>query len=110
MEKYFNIFKHLYSGYWNFLRDEVLFNNGWDYGPLKYILNNPKINIWHHAKGLPKQARYGVNFGLSLSLWDYLFKTNYIPHNGKDIELSFEGDENFLMDFISQEMYPMSKK
>jgi len=85
-------------------------NIGWDYGPFKYVFNNPKMHIWHHAKDLPNHRRYGVNFGLSLSLWDYLFKTNYIPHNGKDIELGFEGDENFPTDFISQEMYPLNKK
>jgi len=83
-------------------------NLGWNYGPLKYILNSPKMHIWHHAKELP--VRTGVNFGLTLSVWDYLFKTNYIPHNGKDIELGFEGDENFPNGFINQELYPLSKK
>ena len=83
-------------------------NLGWNYGPLKYILNSPKMHIWHHAKELP--VRSGVNFGLTLSIWDYLFKTNYIPHSGKDIELGFEGDENFPSGFINQELYPLSKK
>lgn len=85
-------------------------NLGWDYGFLKYIFNNPKMHIWHHAKKLPEHVRYGANFGLTLSLWDYLFKTDYIPHNGRDIELGFDGDENFPKDFIGQEMYPLSKK
>jgi sterol desaturase/sphingolipid hydroxylase (fatty acid hydroxylase superfamily) len=84
-------------------------NLGWDYGPLKYILNNPKMHIWHHAKDLPKHVSYGVNYGLTLSIWDYLFKTNYIPHNGRDIELGFEGDETFPKDFVSQELYPLKK-
>ncbi len=79
-------------------------NLGWDYGILKYILNNPKMHIWHHSKQLP--VRYGVNYGLTLSIWDYLFKTNYIPHSGRDIELGFEGDETFPTDFLSQELYP----
>lgn len=85
-------------------------NLGWNYGPLKYIFNNPKMHIWHHAKKLPAHVKYGVNFGLTLSLWDYLFKTNYIPHNGKDIELGFTNDENFPKDFINQELYPFNKK
>lgn len=84
-------------------------NLGWDYGVLKYIFNNPKMHIWHHVKHLPKHVRYGVNYGLTLSLWDYIFKTNYIPHNGRDIELGFEGDENFPKDFLHQEMYPLKK-
>ena len=85
-------------------------NLGWDYGILKYIFNNPKMHIWHHAKELPENARYGVNFGLTLSIWDYLFKTNYIPYNGKDIELGFEGDEKFPEHFLTQEIYPLKIK
>lgn len=85
-------------------------NLGWDYGILKYIFNNPKMHIWHHAKELPQKARYGVNFGISLSLWDYLFKTNHIPHEGRDIELGFDGDENFPKDFVKQTIYPIKTK
>ena len=85
-------------------------NLGWDYGLLKYIFNNPKMHIWHHAKKLPKHVRFGVNYGLTLSIWDYLFKTDYIPYNGKDIELGFEGEEQFPKDFISQELYPLNKQ
>jgi len=84
-------------------------NLGWDYGPLKYVFNNPKMHIWHHAKDLPKHVSYGVNYGLTLSIWDYLFKTNYIPHNGRDIELGFEGDETFPKGFFNQELYPIKK-
>ncbi|SED94603.1 Sterol desaturase/sphingolipid hydroxylase, fatty acid hydroxylase superfamily [Tenacibaculum sp. MAR_2010_89] len=84
-------------------------NINWDYGFLKYILNNPKMHIWHHAKELPKERKKGVNFGITLSIWDYLFKTNYIPHNGRDIEIGFEGDDTFPKDFISQELYPLKK-
>lgn len=85
-------------------------NLGWDYGFLKYVFNNPKMHIWHHAKVLPENAQYGVNFGISLSVWDYLFKTNHIPHNGRDIELGFDGDEKFPSNFIAQELYPIKTK
>ncbi|WP_299155895.1 sterol desaturase family protein [uncultured Tenacibaculum sp.] len=85
-------------------------NINWDYGWLKYILNNPRMHIWHHAKELPENRRTGVNFGITLSIWDYLFKTNYIPHNGRNIEIGFDGDEHFPKDFIGQEIYPLNKK
>jgi sterol desaturase/sphingolipid hydroxylase (fatty acid hydroxylase superfamily) len=85
-------------------------NINWDYGWLKYILNNPRMHIWHHAKELPSERKMGVNFGITLSIWDYIFKTNYIPYNGRDIELGFEGDEKFPKDFIHQELYPIGKK
>lgn len=76
-------------------------------GPFKYILNNPQMHIWHHAKTLPN--KFGVNFGISLSLWDYVFKTDYLPYDGKDIELGFDGDENFPKTFVKQEVYPLAK-
>lgn len=85
-------------------------NLGWDYGPFRYIFNNPKMHIWHHAKQLPKHVRYGVNYGLTLSIWDYLFKTDHVPHDGRDIELGFEGDTSFPKGFLSQELYPLKTK
>ena len=85
-------------------------NINWDYGWLKYILNNPKMHIWHHSKVLPIGKKSGVNFGLTLSIWDYLFKTNYIPHSGRDIEIGFEDDENFPKGFLRQELYPFAQK
>ncbi len=85
-------------------------NLGWNYGPLRYILNNPKMHIWHHAKKMPEGVKFGVNYGLTLSIWDYLFKTDYIPYDGKDIELGFENDEVFPKDFISQSIYPIKTR
>lgn len=85
-------------------------NINWDYGFFKYILNNPKMHIWHHAKELPIERRKGVNFGITLSIWDYIFKTNYIPHSGRNIEIGFTGDEQFPKDFLNQEIYPLNSK
>jgi sterol desaturase/sphingolipid hydroxylase (fatty acid hydroxylase superfamily) len=73
-----------------------------DYGPLKYILNNPKMHIWHHAYDLPERHKNGSNFGISLSLWDYIFKTNYIPHSGRDIKLGFDKVDRFPKTFLDQ--------
>jgi len=78
------------------------------YGPLKYVLNNPVMHLWHHAHYLPTN-RSGVNFGLSLSIWDYLFKTAYIPHHNAYEPLGFDGVEKFPRTFIKQEFYPGSK-
>ena len=76
-----------------------------DYGPLKYILNNPKMHIWHHAYDLPKEHRHGVNYGISLSIWDYIFRTNYIPSDGRDIKLGFPGLKKFPKTFFHQLFY-----
>lgn len=73
------------------------------FGPLKYILNNPVMHLYHHAKKLPDGQMQGVNFGISLSLWDYIFKTNYIPQD-KDgtYPLGFDGLEDFPKTFWGQ--------
>ena len=80
-----------------------------NYGPLKYIFNNPKMHIWHHAKDLPENRKFGVNFGISLSIWDYIFKTAYIPYSGKDLNLGFEHLEKFPKSFSKQILYGFKK-
>jgi sterol desaturase/sphingolipid hydroxylase (fatty acid hydroxylase superfamily) len=86
-------------GHWNHTNFTI------NIGPLKYLFNNPEMHIWHHAKHLPADRMTGVNFGLTLSIWDYIFGTNYIPYNGRDIELGFAGDEEFPKDFAHQNLY-----
>ncbi|MFT5860927.1 MAG: sterol desaturase/sphingolipid hydroxylase (fatty acid hydroxylase superfamily) [Flavobacteriaceae bacterium] len=85
-------------------------NLGWSYGPLKYLLNNPKMHIWHHAKDLPAAHAKGMNFGISLSCWDYIFGTAHIPSDGRDIELGFPGDETFPESFAEQAIEPFKSK
>jgi sterol desaturase/sphingolipid hydroxylase (fatty acid hydroxylase superfamily) len=77
-------------------------------GPFKYLFNNPQMHIWHHAKTIPNQT--GVNFGISLSIWDYLFKTNYIPYDGRDVALGFEDVEHYPDKFIDQMKAPFETK
>ena len=80
-------------------------------GPImKKLFNNPEMHIWHHAYDLPKDRAYGVNFGISLALWDYLFGTAYIPYNGRDIKLGFPGVEGFPETFGQQVRYGFGKE
>lgn len=75
-------------------------------GPfMKKIFNSPEMHIWHHAETMPKDMPYGINFGISLSLWDYIFGTARMPHDGRDIKLGFEGVENFPQGFVGQNKY-----
>ncbi|CAI8224576.1 MAG: Uncharacterised protein [Flavobacteriaceae bacterium] len=78
------------------------------WGPLKYVFNNPVMHLYHHASEVP-QGRRGVNYAISLSLWDYLFKTNYIPEESGDVALGFEGDATFPKSFIGQNTYGFKK-
>ena len=72
------------------------------WGPLKYIFNNPVMHLYHHAKTLPNNHNYGVNFGISLSLWDYIFKTAYVPEDSGTIELGWKNDDDFPETFLEQ--------
>lgn len=74
------------------------------WGALKYIFNNPVMHLYHHAYQIPK-GKKGINFAISLSIWDYLFGTNYVPEDSGTIEIGFPGDEKFPKDFIHQSTY-----
>ena len=79
------------------------------YGPLKYVFNNPVMHLYHHAYTLPKGS-FGVNFGISLSLWDYIFKTNHIPEDSGTITLGYPGDHKMPQGFWGQLIYGFKKR
>ena len=75
-------------------------------GPImKKLFNSPEMHIWHHSYHLPEDRHTGVNFGLTLAIWDYLFGTAYIPNDGRDIQLGFPGIEEFPKEFINQNLH-----
>lgn len=78
-------------------------------GPLKYILNSPQMHIWHHARDLPAGST-GINFGITLSVWDYIFGTASIPYDGRDIPLGFEEVDTYPHGFFSQMAQPFKEK
>ncbi|MFM7329466.1 MAG: sterol desaturase family protein [Bacteroidota bacterium] len=79
------------------------------WGPLRWVLNSPAMHIWHHAKHLP-EGTAGVNYGISLSVWDHLFGTVYLPRSGRDEQLGFEGDESFPKKLLNQLLYPFKQQ
>ena len=79
------------------------------WGVFKYIFNNPVMHLYHHAYNLP-EGRYGMNYGISLSLWDYIFKTDYVPEDSGTIEIGFKGDDKFPQDFVGQNLFGFVKK
>jgi sterol desaturase/sphingolipid hydroxylase (fatty acid hydroxylase superfamily) len=55
------------------------------------------------------EGKYGINYGISLSLWDYIFKTNYIPEDSGTIELGFPDEDIFPKGFFGQIIYGFGK-
>jgi sterol desaturase/sphingolipid hydroxylase (fatty acid hydroxylase superfamily) len=79
-------------------------NLAWDYGPLRYVLNNPKMHIWHHDyDAKPGETR---NFGIIFSCWDYLFGTARVPAEPPRA-VGFPGVEDFPRTFLMQELVPL---
>ncbi len=78
-------------------------------GPLKFLLNNPQMHIWHHAEKWPENHQLGINFGITLSLWDYIFGTASIPHDGRDIKLGFDHLEEYPSTFLGQATHGFSR-
>lgn len=79
-------------------------NLGVSIGPLKYVLNNPAMHVWHH--GHPDAGPVNRNFGISLSLWDWLFGTAYLPESPPE-RLGFSGIETFPRTVPGQLLHPV---
>lgn len=52
-------------------------NLRWRCGWLKYVINTPEMHVWHHVH--PSAGPVNRNFGVSFSIWDWLFGTAYAP-------------------------------
>jgi len=63
------------------------------------------MHLWHHVYNLPEGRTKGINFGISLSLWDYLFRTAEIPKDDAHIKLGYPGDEKMPDNFGKQLVY-----
>ncbi len=49
-----------------------------DIGPLKYIINNPKVHCWHHAND---DRAINKNLGVTFTFWDFIFRTALLQKN-----------------------------
>lgn len=71
------------------------------YGAWRYVLNSPRMHLWHHdAEGPPR------NFGIIFSAWDWLFGTAYLPpHPPRRLGL----DEAVPAGFLRRSIWPLGK-
>lgn len=80
-------------------------NLTWDYGPLRYVLNSPRMHLYHHAYDAPL---HGQNFGIIFSCWDWLFGTAYLPDEPCP-RIGFQGMETLPRDFFGQMFWPLPR-
>ncbi|NNF08230.1 MAG: sterol desaturase family protein, partial [Candidatus Eisenbacteria bacterium] len=77
-----------------------------DYGPLRYLLNNPRMHIWHH--NYDATGRTTVNFGIIFSCWDYIFRTAHVPAQPPR-KIGFSDMEGFPTTFFAQTAWPLQQ-
>jgi sterol desaturase/sphingolipid hydroxylase (fatty acid hydroxylase superfamily) len=77
-------------------------NLDWGHGAWRYLLNSPRMHIWHHDADA-KDAR---NFGIILSVWDWIFGTASMPTHPPR-RLGFDGDCAMPPDFFRRSLWPL---
>ena len=76
------------------------------WGPFRYLINSPKMHVWHHD--VIRRGGHGKNFGIVFSVWDWLFGTAEMPA-GQPAKLGFEGLEQFPKGLLARLVYPLSR-
>ncbi|MFO0578047.1 MAG: sterol desaturase family protein [Polyangia bacterium] len=80
------------------------------YGPWRYVLNSPRMHLWHH--NYDTDGRTTVNFGIIFSAWDWIFRTAYMPPASRyrpPARIGFRGDDTFPHSFLAQEAWPLQR-
>lgn len=86
----------------HFNHSNVRLNIKW----IGYFLNSPRMHIWHHAADDPEAIN--KNFGIVLSLWDWIFGTAYMPANRAPSKLGFADIREYPSGFLLQYIFPIS--
>lgn len=84
------------------------------WGPLRYVLNSPRMHVWHHDRAMPAGHPHGVNYAICLSVWDWIFRTAYWPSpveapGQQPDRLGFSGDERFPRSLLGRFFHPLPR-
>ena len=85
------------------------------WGPFRYVLNSPRMHVWHHDRDWPAAHPRGVNFAIVFSLWDWLFRTAWWPSVSEapaqqPARLGFPGMERFPNGLLARLVYPIASR
>jgi sterol desaturase/sphingolipid hydroxylase (fatty acid hydroxylase superfamily) len=72
------------------------------------------MHVWHHDHDGLAGRRFGVNFAVCLSLWDWIFGTAYWPSREDSPEqqprrLGFRGEEKFPRSLWGRFFHPLTR-
>lgn len=76
-----------------------------DIGLLSRVFNSPRMHMWHHDSS--DEGGVGKNFGIVLSLWDWLFGTAFWPRERAPGEIGYPGDREMPRDVPRQMLFPL---
>ena len=76
------------------------------WGPLRYLLNSPKMHLWHHDFDGGQHTT--KNFGIIFSCWDWMFGTAYMPDE-PPARLGFPGVESYPKNFFAATAWPLGR-
>jgi len=76
-------------------------------GPLGYVLNTPRMHLWHHDQS--SEGGVAKNFGIVFSLWDYIFGTAYWPSERAPERLGYPGMEEMPATLHGEVLWPVSR-
>jgi len=78
-----------------------------DIGPLGYVFNSPRMHMWHHDAS--DEGGVAKNYGIVLSLWDWLFRTAYWPRDRAPERIGYPEDTEMPRDLPRQLAFPVLK-
>jgi sterol desaturase/sphingolipid hydroxylase (fatty acid hydroxylase superfamily) len=76
-------------------------------GPVGYVLNSPRMHLWHHDQS--SEGGTAKNFGIVFSLWDFIFGTAYWPKERSPERLGYPGMEEMPPSFPGQVFWPATR-
>ncbi|MCA8943325.1 MAG: sterol desaturase family protein [Planctomycetes bacterium] len=77
-------------------------------GPLRYVFNSPRMHMWHHDAS--DEGGVAKNFGIVLSLWDWMFGTAYWPLERAPARIGYPRDEEMPRDVVRQFAFPLARE
>jgi sterol desaturase/sphingolipid hydroxylase (fatty acid hydroxylase superfamily) len=77
-------------------------------GPLGYVLNGPRMHLWHHD--LSDEGGTAKNFGIVFSFWDFIFGTAYWPRERSPERLGYPQMEEMPSSLAGQVLFPLTRR
>jgi sterol desaturase/sphingolipid hydroxylase (fatty acid hydroxylase superfamily) len=77
-------------------------------GRLGYVLNNPRMHLWHHD--ISSEGGTAKNYGIVFSVWDFLFGTAYWPRERSPEQLGYPGMQEMPESFPGELFWPLTRR